>query len=351
MTKRKDQLRAMFENQPLADAKPREADGQGADAPGPEAPKRATSGAVKAMGLALDSLSREAAEARHLREAVESGDVIVRLDPARIDASIISDRLDGGMEGDAAFDALKASMAEAGQQVPVLVRPHPDAAKAADGWYQAAYGHRRIRAARDLGIRVQAIVRTLDDTALLVAQGKENTERRDLSYIERVMFARSILGAGHSRETAQTALGVDKTEMSRMVQVGDSVPAHIIHAIGAAPKVGRPRWLALGGLLNREAAVVIANDVIASDAFRAARSDSRFVMLHDRLARRKKAAPAGTKSIKDGQGRVLATLSAGGASTRLEMSGGNHAAFAAFVAEHLPALAAQFAAGASKAQS
>lgn len=60
------------------------------------------------------------------------------------------------------------------------MRPHSDGVKAGEGFYQAAYGHRRLCAARELGIPVKAIVRVLDDHALVMAQGKENAERRNL---------------------------------------------------------------------------------------------------------------------------------------------------------------------------
>ena len=84
-----------------------------------------------------------------------------------------------------------------GQQVPILVRPHPEI----EGRYQIAYGHRRARAARELGRPVRAVVRQMSDAELVVAQGQENSARRDLSFIERALYAAKLERAGFDRET------------------------------------------------------------------------------------------------------------------------------------------------------
>src|SRR5690606_13212495 len=100
---------------------------------------------------------------------------------------------------------------------------------------------------------VRAVVRELGDDDLAVAQGKENAERRSLSFIERAFFAKALLDHGFERQTAQAALAVHKSEISRLLQVAEMVPLEIVEALGPAPKVGRPRWLALGELLKKDA--------------------------------------------------------------------------------------------------
>ncbi|MDG3577708.1 ParB/RepB/Spo0J family partition protein, partial [Rhizobium sp. YJ-22] len=89
---------------------------------------------------------------------------VVELDPAAIDPSPYPDRL-GGAEDSAAIEQLAASIARNGQEVPVLVRPHPERANR----YQTIYGHRRVRAIAGLGQgqKVRAIVRDLTDEELL----------------------------------------------------------------------------------------------------------------------------------------------------------------------------------------
>ncbi|MEO1749065.1 MAG: plasmid partitioning protein RepB [Pseudomonadota bacterium] len=337
MSKRKSELRAMFAATPDTDVH-----GQ----PAMPAAKRPSSGAVKAMGLTLGSLAREADEAKRLRKSLEGSDRIVELDPNHIEASLVADRLEDVDGRDEAFEALKASILESGQQVPVLVRSHPDVQRAGQGWYQAAYGHRRIRAARDLGLPVKAIVKVLDDNDLLIAQGKENGERLDLSFIERAMFAQAIISGGFDRKTAQAALSVDKTEMSRMLQVAALVPDNIVRAIGPAPKIGRPRWLALGELVKSKAQRDKAKRLIKSDMFSAIDSNGRFQFILNGLAENQATqSKSNSLPIKDGAGRVIGTLTSAKQRTKLEFSGHDHAAFAAFVAKHLADLASSYASG------
>jgi len=102
---------------------------------------------------------------------------ITEIDPARILSGGLTDRLECE---EAADEALQASIRDHGQQVPVLVRPHPEQAD----HYQIVYGRRRVAALRELRMPVKALIRDLDDKALIIAQGQENTARKDLSFIE-----------------------------------------------------------------------------------------------------------------------------------------------------------------------
>ncbi|MCO5071793.1 MAG: plasmid partitioning protein RepB [Rhizobiaceae bacterium] len=347
MNTRKDRLRSLFGGQAGEDlaqtsalsTPPRPANEAGT--------KRATPSAVKAMGLSLGALSQEVEDARRLRDMLASGEQVVEIDPTALERSPYLDRLSDGASNDEDFEALKSSMAEHGQQVPILVRPHPDATKAANGIFQIAYGHRRVHAARELGRPIRAVVRALDDAALALAQGKENAERRALSFIERAFFARTLIDHGFDRSTAQAALAIHKSEMSRLLQVAEAVPLRVVRAIGPAPKAGRPRWLALGDLFAKDSGG-ITNEEIASEEFRQADSDTRFQRLFDRLkasaARKGESAQQKTDAIADGQGRTIAQLARSGRVTRLTIPDSAGEGFAGYVAERLPELYAAFAA-------
>lgn len=211
---------------------------------------------------------------------------VIEIDPHMIHAGGVQDRLEGNPEEDA---ELARSIAEYGQQVPVLVRPHPEK----EGRYQIVYGRRRVLAMRDLGQPVKALVRDLDDRELVLAQGQENTARRDLSFIEKANFARQMVAAGYERKHICDAISVDKTMLSRMMAVVERIPVGVIEGIGAAPGVGRDRWLALADLIEANpeadedemlsmAAATAANDT----------SDARFQALHDYLAGLNKRKPA-----------------------------------------------------------
>jgi len=136
---------------------------------------------------------------------------------------------------------LATSIADAGQQVPVLLRPSKDR----DGHFEIIYGQRRILACRHLGIPVRALIRTLDDTDALMAKGLENAGRAELSYYERVRFAHAILEQGYSRAEACQALAISKNTLSQLERINRLVPLAVGEAIGAAPGAGRPKWTTL----------------------------------------------------------------------------------------------------------
>ncbi len=109
------------------------------------------------IGATQRTLTDIREERDRLLAQVEAGGVI-EVDPAAVDPSPLPDRLPD--DDASAFEALKRSLAEEGQKVPVELRRHP----AKPGrYYQLVYGHRRWRAAQELGIRLKAIVGDLDD--------------------------------------------------------------------------------------------------------------------------------------------------------------------------------------------
>ncbi|WP_313617779.1 plasmid partitioning protein RepB [Agrobacterium sp.] len=282
-------------------------------------PARAPSGAVRAMGLSLGSMTREADEARALRQAMSDGEHVLSIDPAQIDASFVEDRLTVAGVDDEDFNTLMKSIRESGQQVPVLLRPHPEK----QGRYQTAYGHRRIRAALKLGQPVKAIVRPLNDDELVLAQGKENAERRNLSFIERAIFAKNLADRGFDRKVIGDALSVQKSELSRLLQVIDNVPLRFITMVGAAPKAGRDRWLKLGEMLKGSGAEGKALEAMRGEGFETSQSDQRFELLFKGLSAR---STTQTKSqrpreLRDAKGKVFATLRLDGKAPRIDFVG------------------------------
>ena len=194
---------------------------------------------------------------------------ILDLAPETIEASSISDRL-----GETAEDhqALVDSIREHGQQVPILVRPHPER----EGRYQIAYGRRRLHALIELGRPVRAVVRPLSDQQLVVAQGQENSARTDLSFIERALFAAKLEQVGYDRDIIMAALSVDKTTLSRLISTADRIPRSLVEAIGPAPKAGRDRWIELASRLEAAGGLERIEKVVAKDGFAIEPSDDRF---------------------------------------------------------------------------
>jgi ParB family transcriptional regulator, chromosome partitioning protein len=302
---------------------------------------RIRSGAIGAMGASLQQLRDGAREAETLRRSLASGERVLELDPSRIDAAPVADRF--RQQDDAAIAALAQSIRDSGQQVPVLVRPHP---AAPDRW-QAAYGHRRIRACVLAGVPVKALVRPLSDQELAIAQGKENLERRDLSFIEKAYFAAGLEAAGHERGVITQALAADKADVSRYVMLARAVPMALATLIGPAPKTGRPRWQELAdALANRPAHAQPLNDLIANlnlhAGFEMADSDQRFRMVLARLKATPKAAARepvqGAALVADAEGRPVAELKGEGRRRRIDLDDQVAPGFAAFVATAIPEL-------------
>ena len=176
---------------------------------------------------------------------------------------------------------LAASISEAGQQVPVLLRP----SKERDGYFEVIYGQRRILACRLLGIPVRALIRTLDDTDALMAKGLENSGRAELSYYERVCFAQAILDQDFSRAEVCQALAISKNTLSQLERINRLVPLAVGEAIGAAPGAGRPKWMNLATAFENEQ-VAEAQILSVLGKLGAATSDERLDTALKEIAKR-----------------------------------------------------------------
>jgi len=229
----------------------------------------AGTGALGAVTRTIDELAARAGTARELEARLAAGEMVIELEPATVDRSFVIDRMGGADEG---YTALRDAIRQNGQHSPILVRPHPGA----PGRYQVAFGHRRLRIAAELGRLVKAVVKELSDRDLVIAQGQENSTRTDLSFIERVRFARQLQDIGHDRETIMQSLNVDKTVVSRMISVALAIPSPVIEAIGSAPGVGRDRWLDLAAFFHGVEPNPALDVLIRSPGFLATSSDGRF---------------------------------------------------------------------------
>jgi ParB family transcriptional regulator, chromosome partitioning protein len=232
----------------------------------------ASNSPVGAINKALETVLSAQGDVSELRAQLASGQAIVELDPGLIEGSFVRDRMDGS---DVAHDSLVEAIRARGQQVPILVRPHPTT----PGHYQVAYGHRRLRAVTQLGIKVRAVVKEMSDDELVVAQGQENNARLDLTYIEQAMFAFRLEQRGFSRSTIIEALSIDKSNLAKLISIPNKVPHAIIEAVGHAPGIGRGRWLEITDLFQVPANVERAQSIISRGQFRSAESADRFQLL------------------------------------------------------------------------
>ena len=311
-------------------------------APSPlsQASRRVTSGAVRSM---QDSFSAIEDENAKLREQIAGSEAVVEIAPGELDPSFVRDRMDGQV--DSGLDELVRSMREHGQQVPILVRPHPHAA----GRYQIAYGHRRWQAAKALDRPLQAIVRPLSDDALVIAQGKENSERKDLSFVEQALFAQELKERGFDRQTIAAALGRSEDKglayISILTSLAAALAPEIVRKIGPAPKTGRPKWEKLAAhFADRKlpaARSSAANGLMSSDKWLAADSDARFAMLLSLLEAKDKPRPA-KSTIRGGAGQDAVTIERAGPVTRFAVDERQVPGLAEWLARELPGLVTRY---------
>lgn len=296
----------------------------------PLQPTLGSRGAVGAMSRSLEMISAERMAAKALSDRIAAGQSVVEIETVLIDASFVPDRM---QSTDQDHGALVESIRERGQLVPVLLRPHPSS----PGRFEVAYGHRRVRALGELRRPVRAVIRDLTDDELVVAQGKENSDRKDLSFIERASFAGTLENRKFGRETIMAALSVDKTELSRLISVGRVIPKSIIDAIGPAPKTGRRRWMELAERLAGRGADKGITAALDSDKFRAAHSDDRFSLLFTALAaRRARSSDAATWTADDG--KKVAIIERNTKRTTVSFDEKAAPAFGAFLVDRLPEL-------------
>lgn len=228
---------------------------------------------VGALGQSLSEFKAKTDRAEKIEQKLAEGQAVVDLDPGDIEPSFVADRMPTSPQAHARLvDAIR----EHGQQVPILVRPHPEK----PGRYQVAYGHRRLRALKELARPVKAVVKNLGDEELVIAQGQENNERQDLSYIEKARFAYRLQERGFRRDTIMTAMSVHKSDLSNMLAVIARVPEDIVDAIGAAASIGRRGWIALADDLAKKDEAERIRALVTSSEVQALDSDHRFKRIY-----------------------------------------------------------------------
>lgn len=229
-----------------------------------------------------------------------SSNAVREIDPALID--------DGGPKDRLAFsDADVADLAESirqhGQQVPIMVRPLADQ----PGRYRIVYGRRRLRALRLIGVAAKALVRTLSDEQAIVAQGQENSQRLDPSFIEKALFAAELASAGYEPAVILDALAIDKPMLSRMNKVAREIPESVAQLIGPAHGIGRRRWEDLADAA-RDHDLDLIGLAQGIDGLDQLASDERFARIASAAARPETLSPPPALLVAHLDGTPLAEL-------------------------------------------
>ncbi|WP_077965887.1 plasmid partitioning protein RepB [Ensifer adhaerens] len=308
-----------------------------ADDPQPASPApspRVGAGVVGAAHRAIDDIR---AERDRLKAIVEAGGgAILDLNPALIDPSPYPDRLGDDDTGD--FETFKRSIEAEGQKVPIQVRRHPSSA----GRYQIVYGHRRWRAAKELGRNVRALEVDISDLDLVVAQGIENASRQDLTWIERTLFASRMDDAGIKARNIYAALSIADAELARMRGVYRTIPADVIEAIGRAPKVGRPRWIEFAKTIASDPdSLALVRQVLSQGTNGASVSDQRFQRAFEAIRPSNPPRENGS-DLFDPKGTKLGAWKISTRELRISADGPLGQDFVKFVGKELPALIERF---------
>jgi ParB family chromosome partitioning protein len=191
----------------------------------------------------LDRAEAEAAEKKAEVEKLKALQPLQFLDAKTVRPSPFTDRHEKAYS-DASFDELCDLIKETGGNTePGQVRPvepfDPERPQ-----YEIASGHRRHAACLKLGLRFKAIVRDMDDDALIKQMYAENTGRRDLSPFERGRHYALLLKQkkyASARELA-AKLGVHQPRLVDLLKF-DDLAEPIIQAF-ADPREIRAYWIA-----------------------------------------------------------------------------------------------------------
>ena len=296
-------------------------------------PGYATHGASRSMLNSLSELREKVAQA----EQQISGEAIIELDPELLDSSFVADRM--GTD-DIAYAELLQGIRERGQDTPIMVRPHPTAG----GRYQIVFGHRRVRAAKELRRPVRAVVKPMSDADHIIAQGQENSARENLSFIERAMFAQRLLELSYEKSIIQAALSIDAPMLTRMLSVASRVPPDIADAIGAAKSVGRNRWIEFAQLIEKPSTLEHARMFVIEPAFSSLESDARFERLLAEIKKASKPAkrPSNASEWRAEDSSVRAEFKGSGKSYSIALKANDAARFGRFITDNLDRLHHEF---------
>jgi len=154
---------------------------------------------------------------------------------------------------------LESSLRTSGLIQPVTVRP----AAAADDRFELVAGERRLRAATRLGwTEIPAIVRELDDRALLTLALVENLQRADLDPIEEADGYRRLMDEFElTQHQVAEAVGKERSTVANMLRVLN-LPEPVRRLI-------QQRQLAVGharpllALSNERTMLDLANEIVA----------------------------------------------------------------------------------------
>jgi ParB family chromosome partitioning protein len=299
-------------------------------------------GASRSLISSIDEMASQAGK-------LLQGETIIEVDPDLVERSFANDRLNVDQDDyEVDYAQVLESIRSSGQNSPALLRPHPQR----PGRYMLVFGRLRWRAAKELGLKLRAVIKDISERDHVIAQGQENNARANTSFIEKALFADDIVRRKFDEDntTALAAIGVDRPTLSKMLSVA-SIPKELLEAIGRAKAVGRDRWYELKLLLDKPGNADIALALASSSDFRGMPSEARFDAIVAKLKASKPRRPAAQTPSKRSwappDGRVAAEMVTSGKTftIALKAKGTDAAAFGNYLSENLGELYETFRRG------
>lgn len=288
----------------------------------------------------ISSIDEMAAHADKLLE----GETIVEIDPDLVDESFAKDRVNiDKSDYETDYRQVLDSIRQSGQNTPALIRPHPNSS----GRYMLVFGRLRHRVAKELGIKLRAVVKKMSDREHVIAQGQENNARANTSFIEKALFAADIIRNNYDTDnsTALAAIGVDKPTLSKMLSVASLEPK-LIEAIGRAKGIGRDRWYELKLLLDKpgniEIALGVAEDVGVSELSSEEKFERVTTALKATKGKRPQRQQVDEKTWSLSKNAVKVSTRGAGRSFTLALKSKDATSFGAFVSRRLERLYDEF---------
>lgn len=312
-------------------------DSDGKPAESPVALDYTVKGASRSIITSIDEM------AAHADKLLE-GETIVEIDPDLVDESFAKDRVNiDKSDYETDYRQVLDSIRQSGQNTPALIRPHPNSS----GRYMLVFGRLRHRAAKELGIKLRAVVKKMSDREHVIAQGQENNARANTSFIEKALFAADIIRNNYDTDnsTALAAIGVDKPTLSKMLSVASLEPK-LIEAIGRAKGIGRDRWYELKLLLDKpgniEIALGVAEDVGVSELSSEEKFERVTTALKATKGKRPQKQQVDEKTWSLSKNAVKVSTRGTGRSFTLALKSKDATSFGAFVSRRLERLYDEF---------
>ena len=181
---------------------------------------------------------------------------------------------------------LESSLRTSGLLQPISVRPVPGGAG-----YELIAGERRLRAAQKLGwTEIPAVVKEIDDQALLSLALVENLQRTDLNPIEEAEgYQRLIQEFELTQQEVATAVGKDR-----------STVANILRLLALPASVRRLVWEGAISLGHARALLSLGDEALMASMAKEIISGGLSVRDVERRTRERSSAPANRKPSKQG---------------------------------------------------